>query len=79
MKVVSSGLICQCRPLRVRGSAHPHIDSPVICYTMRAMKKRAPGGGRKKRLTPCPFCRKAFGVRELIAHLPRCPKRKDVR
>jgi len=38
--------------------------------------KQAKHPGRKKILIQCPFCYREFGVAELRAHLPRCPKRK---
>jgi len=34
-------------------------------------------GGRPAKLTPCEWCGKEFGVREMVKHRPLCPKRKD--
>jgi len=39
-------------------------------------KKRMPGGGRKKILSPCPFCRLKFGIAEMRSHITHCPKRR---
>jgi len=42
-----------------------------------AMKPSTPTeAGRKKTLTPCPWCRVEFGARDLRGHLPVCGKRK---
>ena len=38
------------------------------------MTKRKPGGGRKKILTPCPYCRKMLGVAEMRDHIAGCRK-----
>jgi hypothetical protein len=35
-------------------------------------------GGRPEVLTPCPFCGKLLGARQLRAHFPKCPKRGKV-
>lgn len=40
-----------------------------------AAARLVPAGGRPKVLTPCPYCKKQFGVRDLTAHKPHCPKR----
>jgi hypothetical protein len=39
---------------------------------------KANKGGRPKVLTPCPFCRKLYGARQLRGHFPKCPKRGNV-
>lgn len=39
------------------------------------LRRRTYGGGRPKKLRPCPHCGARFGAVEFRAHLPRCPAR----
>jgi hypothetical protein len=34
-----------------------------------------PNAGRKKLLSPCPYCHKEFGAVDLRSHLPQCRKK----
>jgi hypothetical protein len=48
-------------------------------YAELGRRRRQKGGGNPKKLRPCKFCAEQYGAREMIYHVPRCPKRVDAR
>lgn len=63
---------------------HPDIDPATIPDHVilsergrrnRAARRTPSGGNKPKKLSPCRWCGEQFGVMEMRAHVPRCPKR----
>ncbi len=54
------------------------IDPPTVLAEAGRIRQEMiqnPSGGRPKKIGPCEFCGKPLGVREMVRHLPRCPRR----